>query len=357
MTATLSPTKAKPLLLAGQITTPTTITGSITLQDSDQLTTLPDHLTIEGSLIITNCPHLTALPTHLTVKREIRIVNCPHLTTINPHLQAYQLDLSQTSITTLPPHLNIKYKIDLTACHFLTHLPENLAVNVLVLRDCHSLVALPNGLNINYLDITNCYQLTNWPLFAQLHIGNFIARNCDQLTTIPPWINGLAQVDLRGCVNLSQLPDNFQVTGWIDIGQTQITSLPPNCQHAQLLWNGVRIEPRIAFQPETITIDEILNESNVERRRVLIERIGLERFLTEANVEQLYEDVDPGGQRRLLKVPIPNDEDLVALSVYCPSTGRHYLIRVPPNMETCHQAAAWIAGFDDPTLYHPLQET
>jgi hypothetical protein len=61
--------------------------------------------------------------------------------------------------------------------------------------------------------------------------------------------------------------------------------------------------------------------------------------------------------RQLLRVLLPNDEPLICLSVIDPSTGRQYILRVPPNMETCHQAAAWIAGFDNPDDYHPLVET
>ncbi len=49
--------------------------------------------------------------------------------------------------------------------------------------------------------------------------------------------------------------------------------------------------------------------------------------------------------------------DLVEMSCFCPSTGRQYMIRVPPNTATCRQAAAWIAGFDDPDDYHPVLET
>ncbi|ULH16181.1 hypothetical protein MF271_06080 [Deinococcus sp. KNUC1210] len=52
-----------------------------------------------------------------------------------------------------------------------------------------------------------------------------------------------------------------------------------------------------------------------------------------------------------------NDESLVALNMQCPSTGRSYFIRVPPSTTTCHQAAAWIAGFDDPAQYRPVMES
>jgi hypothetical protein len=30
---------------------------------------------------------------------------------------------------------------------------------------------------------------------------------------------------------------------------------------------------------------------------------------------------------------------------------------VPPNMRTCHQAAAWIAGFDNPKDYRLVAES
>ena len=56
-------------------------------------------------------------------------------------------------------------------------------------------------------------------------------------------------------------------------------------------------------------------------------------------------------------ITIPQDEDLVVLSVSCHSTGRKYVIRVPPRTQTCHQAAAWIAGFDNPDDYKPTLET
>ena len=38
--------------------------------------------------------------------------------------------------------------------------------------------------------------------------------------------------------------------------------------------------------------------------------------------------------------------------------GQRHIIRVPPvGMNTCHKAAAWIAGFDNPDDYRPILET
>src|SRR3982750_1359503 len=111
-----------------------------------------------------------------------------------------------------------------------------------------------------------------------------------------------------------------------------------------LRWRGVPVDQRVAFYPETITAEEILDETNAERRRVLLERMGYDTFLTHAKAEVLHQDRDSGGVRRLLRVEMAGGEPLVCVSVICPSTDRQYVIRVPPNMESCHQAVAWVAG-------------
>ena len=77
----------------------------------------------------------------------------------------------------------------------------------------------------------------------------------------------------------------------------------------------------------------------------------------EAGATVMDRDRDAGGERQLLRVKLEGDEDLVCVSVSCPSTERRYLLRVPPTMRTCRQAVAWTAGFDDPELYRPLVET
>jgi hypothetical protein len=100
-----------------------------------------------------------------------------------------------------------------------------------------------------------------------------------------------------------------------------------------------------------------MQERNAELRRVMLERMGYEAFLADAEAEVLDQDRDPGGDRRLLRVTLTGDEDLVCVSVICPSTGRQYLIRVPPAITTCRAAVAWIAGFDNPDDYRPLVET
>jgi hypothetical protein len=177
---------------------------------------------------------------------------------------------------------------------------------------------------------------------------------------LPSYLTRLAALNVRDCPNLSTLPADLQISGWLDLGHSGLTTeaaLPDSLRNTQLRWAGVSVDRRIAFHPETIRIEEVLGEGNAERRRVLLDRYGYGRFLQDSNADILDRDVDPGGPRQLLRVKLEGDEDLVAMSCFCPSTQRQYIIRVPPTTPTCHQAAAWIAGFDNPNEYRPILET
>jgi hypothetical protein len=154
-----------------------------------------------------------------------------------------------------------------------------------------------------------------------------------------------------------RLPEELRVTRWVDVGGSGVRVLPASAQGVQVRWNGVNVPGQVAFYPETLTGHQALHEENAELRRVMLERIGAERFVAEVQPEELDADTDAGGSRRLLRVAIPEDESLVALQVRDPSTGRQYLLRVPPRITTCRGAAAWIAGFEDPEDYQPVMET
>jgi hypothetical protein len=331
------------------------VKGHLKLASNRQLAALPANLTVD-SLDVSGCTALKALPAGLRARR-INVSGCTALAELPAGLQCYELIARHTGLRALPAGLRVEYRLDLEGCAALAELPAGLAVGSLILRECTALEALPEGLAVYFLDIAGCTRLSAWPAAAAVRIGRLNARGCVRLQTLPPWLEELAQLDVSGCVNLAQLPPGLAVTSWIDLADTRIASLPPSTQGAQLRWRGVPISPRIAFRPETITAAEVLAEANAELRRVLLERMGYDAFLEQAAAKTLHRDRDAGGERRLLRVNLANDEPLVCVSVICPSTGRQYLIRVPPSTRTCHQAAAWIAGFDNPNDYRPLIET
>jgi hypothetical protein len=166
----------------------------------------------------------------------------------------------------------------------------------------------------------------------------------------------MAQLDLSGCLNVTSLPDDLDVTAWIDLGGSGITALPDHLRGVGLRWNGIPCTHEMIFEPHRLDPQAVLTERNAELRRVMMERYGYDRLMTDADAETLDTDRDAGGERRLLRIAIPDDEDLVCVSVRCPSTGHHFMLRVPPAMRTCREAVAWTAGMDVDS-YAPRVET
>jgi hypothetical protein len=267
------------------------------------------------------------------------------------------LDLAESDIQELPDGISVQFALRLRGCKRLRRLPAGLRVGSLDVSSCTELQGLPEGLSASFLDISDCSQIETWPNRATVSVGRLRARNCIELTELPPWLGRLSQLDLAGCAQIEALPEGLQVTSWIDIAGTQIRTLPDSLAGVGLRWRGVTVDERVCFRPEEITALEVLAEPNAELRRVKMERMGFARFLQDANPKVLDSDVDPGGERKLFRVELEGDEPLVCISVGCPSTGRRYLLRVPPDTTSCRQAIAWTAGFDNPNDYAPILET
>lgn len=184
-------------------------------------------------------------------------------------------------------------------------------------------------------------------------LGHLDLRGAVELYSLPEQLT-CESLDISNCVHLRTLPLGLHVTRWIELAGSGITHLPTG--HGFILrWQGVQVDDRIAFA-QSVSGQEILDTENVELRRVLIERLGYETFLQQVGGLVRDRDRDAGGERQLIYVPFEDDEPLMVLKVICPSTGHLHILRVPPHMRTCHQAAAWIAGFPNPDDYHPLIE-
>jgi hypothetical protein len=321
------------LIRRGTLRPDVQVRGPLTLK-GQPIQALPPGLQVD-TLDLSDCTALRLLPADLRVRRLV-LNGCTGLTALPAGLRCYELEARGTGLTTLPAGLQVGYRIDLSDSPYLTHLPAGLKTGVLILRNCLQLTALPEELAVYFLNVAGCEALAHWPASAAVEVG------C---------------ADLRGCRSLHTLPAHLHNLAWIDLADSGVTELPRGLADVGLRWRGIPVEPRIVFHPETITAADVLYESNAERRRIVLERMGYEAFLTQSSAEVLDTDRDPGGQRRLLRVPIPGDEPLVCLAVRCPSTWRQYMLRVPPATRTCRQAAAWIAGFDNPDDYAPLVET
>ena len=104
---------------------------------------------------------------------------------------------------------------------------------------------------------------------------------------------------------------------------------------------------------------QVLQWPNAEQRRVLIQRMGPDRFFGELTAAVVHEDTDgAGNRRRLLRVSVKDTEAgyLQAVEVVCPTTGRVYHLGVEPGVSTCQDAVASTFGLRAEE-YAPARET
>jgi hypothetical protein len=354
---------ALPHIQQGTLPGGTFVRGHLDLSNEDGLTELPAGLAGCWSLNLSSNTALEKLPDNMVVN-WLNLSGCTGLKTLPRGLRCFDLQLQQTVIALLPDDVQVDYKLDLTDNTHIRELPTGLQVGSLVVAGCRALKALPDGLDVYFLDASNCMWLEAWGETGKIQVGHVNLSGCVRLTYLPEWIGTISQLDISGCEALETLPDALKVTSEIELANSGLQGLPEGAKGARLRWRDVQIDERVAFSSDTINAQEIFETTNVELRRVMIERIGYDEFFRQAEAEELDRDMDKGGIRRLLKVEFDDssnlrgrEEPIVVLSVIDPSTGRSYIIRVPPTTMTCRQAAAWIAGFDDPDQYNPIQET
>lgn len=115
--------------------------------------------------------------------------------------------------------------------------------------------------------------------------------------------------------------------------------------------HGVRIPPGKEFiftDPDRMTAEVILGETNAELRRVMLEKAGYERVV---DAMTLVSQDEVG---KLWHLAVEDDEDLWLVDVIDPSTGRRYLLRVDGNayggLKTARAASASTWRNDDGSM-------
>lgn len=105
--------------------------------------------------------------------------------------------------------------------------------------------------------------------------------------------------------------------------------------------DGNLIPARIVEHPETITLEEINKEDNIEMRRTLIELMGWEKYLKTSNakvVETSRNDI-----ANTTEALMQTDRERVLL-VVC-ATGRLFAIEVPPDTPSVAAAQQYLSPF------------
>lgn len=116
-------------------------------------------------------------------------------------------------------------------------------------------------------------------------------------------------------------------------------------------WHGVLVDEDIILHPEKITLDRIRAEQNVEMARVLTDRYGRDRYVSDLGLEPVHEDAF-GKLYRATQ----GETDIWFVRVEDKSTDHVFFLEVPPDCETAHAAVAWTFGLT-PETYNPAAES
>jgi hypothetical protein len=108
---------------------------------------------------------------------------------------------------------------------------------------------------------------------------------------------------------------------------------------------GIPVPEHVVTRPETITAHAIGQEHNAELRRIMMERMGTERFIAQFGADRVHEDQCGVLWRR----EVGRDDVWAAVEVVNGTeepdgSVKHYFLRVPPQMRTATEAVAWTYG-------------
>ena len=315
----------------------------------------PRTMRVAGHLNLAGEPGLRALPARLWAT-SVNVSRCANLRAVPAELECWELIVGQSGIENLPAGLRVLDRLDAEGCRRLRGIGAY-HLSTLMLRGCLALESLPEGLCVRRLDLSRCPLWSELPKSVLASVEFLDVSECSQLTALPDRFARLEGLNVSGCKNLTKLSAGMRIRSWIDVADSGLRELPWSLRSVRVMWHGVPVPDRVAFDPQSITVEEILGEHNQSMRRVLLERVGLDWFFDRAQPAVLDEDRDAGGARRLLRIDLEDDEAIVCVQVRCPSTGNAYLLRVPPGMLTCHEAIAWTAGYTNPHKYRPVVET
>ncbi len=121
--------------------------------------------------------------------------------------------------------------------------------------------------------------------------------------------------------------------------------------------HGCSVSERLVMHPEELGPADLPLDENLEVLQAAIDLLGHERFLAAAGARLIEEDVFG----RLYRIQFDDCEPLLLVEVVNATperdgSARRHLLRVPPEVETAHQAVAWSFGFRAKD-YAPLVQT
>lgn len=112
-------------------------------------------------------------------------------------------------------------------------------------------------------------------------------------------------------------------------------------------WHGAIVPAHVVLSPETITPRAIRRQSSRVVQQIMIERFGLERFLTASGAKVVQQDETGRLWSRRLGLSARSRIVVVEVENGTPEhdgSRQHYFLQVPPGTRTARQGVAWSYG-------------
>ena len=121
---------------------------------------------------------------------------------------------------------------------------------------------------------------------------------------------------------------------------------------------GVIVPAWMVTGRRKVTVEDIDTESNIEVRRIMLERYGVEAFMRDSGAKKLGEDEFGVLWRKEFRLGRPLVMVEVVNSTPEPDGSfKHYMLRVPPDSTSPRQAVAWTFGKGRAADYAPEVQT
>jgi leucine-rich repeat protein SHOC2 len=287
---------------------------------NNQLTALPDaigNLSNLASLSLSG-NQITTLPTSIGNLSNLQwlYVGSNRLSTVPSSIgqlsKLKSLSLRDNYLTTLPA--SIGNLINLTWLHL----------------DRNQLSTLPASIsklvNLTGLNLSN-NQLIDLPIDIG-KLTNLVKLNLNhnRLSTLPASIANL--------INLQEIQLNGN-----ELTDLSVLQQLPNLQIVRV--GGVNLPRRYWCDLDRLPPEWLLNESNMELRRILIDRIGYLQIYNRfgAIVQDTWRQYTLLKTRRFQSF---DREPMVLLKMVCPSTAHLHILRVPPLVTSAEDAIVWV---------------
>ena len=112
------------------------------------------------------------------------------------------------------------------------------------------------------------------------------------------------------------------------------------------MWHGIKVSKKIIETPETLTKKDIVKETNVEVRRCIIEKIGMERYAELLGVKEVDRDTVSTEEAVLYRTKRKDNilnNYAYFVKVSCPSSKRKYMLGVPYKLFNEYPKNCWDA--------------